>query len=100
MASAIDTGISAKHRSAIANGLSRLLADTYVLYLKTHGFHWNVEGPMFQTLHIMFMDLTQAPAVDRPVKTKLRFERAGEIEIELGVTAVGAGSGDAGGHKH
>ena len=53
---AIDTGISAKHRAAIAQGLSRLLADTYVLYLKTHSFHWNVEGPMFQTLHLMFMD--------------------------------------------
>ena len=52
----IDTGISAKDRAAIAQGLSRLLADTYVLYLKTHGFHWNVEGPMFQTLHQMFMD--------------------------------------------
>jgi len=53
---AIDTGISAKNRAAIANGLSRLLADTYVLYLKTHSFHWNVEGPMFQTLHQMFME--------------------------------------------
>jgi starvation-inducible DNA-binding protein len=52
---AINTGISAKDREAIANGLSRLLADTYVLYLKTHNFHWNVEGPMFQTLHQMFM---------------------------------------------
>jgi len=51
----IDTGISAKDRAAIAGGLSRLLADTYVLYLKTHSFHWNVEGPMFQTLHQMFM---------------------------------------------
>ena len=52
---AINTGISAKAREAIAKGLSRLLADTYVLYLKTHNFHWNVEGPMFQTLHQMFM---------------------------------------------
>ncbi len=51
----IDTGISAKDRAAITQGLSRLLADTYMLYLKTHGFHWNVEGPMFQTLHQMFM---------------------------------------------
>src|SRR5258706_987748 len=51
----IDTGISAKDRVAIAQGLSRLLADTYMLYLKTHGFNWNVEGPMFQTLHQMFM---------------------------------------------
>src|SRR6266567_7119394 len=50
----IDTGISNKDRSAIAAGLSRLLADTYTLYLKTHNFHWNVTGPMFQTLHLMF----------------------------------------------
>jgi starvation-inducible DNA-binding protein len=56
MAAAMDTGISAKDRNAIAGGLSRLLADTYILYLKTHNFHWNVEGPMFQTLHQMFMD--------------------------------------------
>ena len=56
MATAMDTGISAKDRNAIAGGLSRLLADTYLLYLKTHNFHWNVEGPMFQTLHQMFMD--------------------------------------------
>jgi starvation-inducible DNA-binding protein len=51
----MDTGISTKDRAAIAKGLSRLLADTYVVYLKTHNFHWNVEGPMFQTLHQMFM---------------------------------------------
>ncbi|MGH8691724.1 MAG: Dps family protein [Burkholderiales bacterium] len=52
----MDTGISPKDRAAIARGLSRLLADTYVVYLKTHNFHWNVEGPMFQTLHLMFME--------------------------------------------
>jgi starvation-inducible DNA-binding protein len=52
----MDTGISTKDRATIAKGLSRLLADTYVLYLKTHNFHWNVEGPMFQTLHQMFME--------------------------------------------
>jgi starvation-inducible DNA-binding protein len=51
---AIDIGISKKDRSEIAKGLSRLLADTYTLYLKTHYFHWNVKGPMFQTLHLMF----------------------------------------------
>jgi starvation-inducible DNA-binding protein len=50
----IDIGISKKDRAAIADGLSRLLADTYTLYLKTHFFHWNVTGPMFQTLHLMF----------------------------------------------
>ena len=52
----MNTGISAKDRAKIAQGLSRLLADTYTVYLKTHNFHWNVEGPMFQTLHILFME--------------------------------------------
>ena len=52
---AIDIGISAADRSKIAKGLSRLLADSYTLYLMTHNFHWNVTGPMFNTLHLMFM---------------------------------------------
>ena len=52
----IDIGISKKDRKAIAEGLAKLLADTYTLYLKTHNFHWNVEGPMFNTLHLMFME--------------------------------------------
>ena len=51
----IHIGIGDKDRAAIANGLSRLLADTYTLYLTTHNFHWNVTGPMFNTLHAMFM---------------------------------------------
>jgi starvation-inducible DNA-binding protein len=50
----IDIGIPAKDRKEIADGLARLLADTYTLYLKTHNFHWNVTGPMFNTLHLMF----------------------------------------------
>jgi len=50
----INIGIEEKDRREIAEGLSRLLADTYTLYLKTHNFHWNVTGPMFQTLHLMF----------------------------------------------
>ena len=54
-APAINIGISDKDRAAIAKGLSRLLADTYTLYLTTHNFHWNVTGPMFNTLHAMFM---------------------------------------------
>jgi len=53
----MDIGISEKDRANIVAGLNRLLADTYTLYLKTHNFHWNVTGPMFQTLHLMFMDL-------------------------------------------
>ena len=51
----MEIGISELNRKAVADGLSKLLADTYTLYLKTHNFHWNVEGPMFQTLHLMFM---------------------------------------------
>lgn len=54
-APAINIGISEQDRAAIAEGLSRLLADTYTLYLTTHNFHWNVTGPMFNTLHTMFM---------------------------------------------
>ena len=50
----IDIGISEDHRQQIAEGLSRLLADSYTLYLKTHNFHWNVTGPMFSTLHTLF----------------------------------------------
>jgi len=50
----IDIGIKETDRAKIAQGLSRLLADTYTLYLKTHNFHWNVTGPMFNTLHLMF----------------------------------------------
>jgi starvation-inducible DNA-binding protein len=51
----IHIGIDEKDRSAIAAGLSKLLADTYTLYLTTHNFHWNVTGPMFNSLHQMFM---------------------------------------------
>jgi starvation-inducible DNA-binding protein len=50
----MDIGISDKDRKEIADGLAHLLADTYTLYLKTHYFHWNVTGPMFNTLHLMF----------------------------------------------
>lgn len=50
----LNTGISIEHRQKLADELSRLLADSYTLYLKTHNFHWNVTGPMFQTLHVMF----------------------------------------------
>ncbi len=51
----INIGITAADRKATVEGLSKLLADSYVLYLKTHNYHWNVEGPMFNTLHVMFM---------------------------------------------
>ena len=53
--SVINIGLAEKDRKKIAAGLAHMLADTYTLYLKTHNFHWNVTGPMFQTLHLMFM---------------------------------------------
>lgn len=51
---AIEIGINEQDRGQIVEGLSRLISDTYVLYLKTHNFHWNVTGPMFRTLHLLF----------------------------------------------
>ncbi|WP_196785491.1 Dps family protein [Massilia aquatica] len=53
----VDLGIADDDRKQVVAGLSRLLADSYTLYLKTHQYHWNVTGPMFQTLHTMFMTL-------------------------------------------
>jgi starvation-inducible DNA-binding protein len=50
----INIGIDRNNREQIANALSKVQADTYTLYLKTHNYHWNVKGPMFQTLHLMF----------------------------------------------
>jgi len=53
----INFGIAEPQRLEIVEGMSRLLADTYTLYLKTHNYHWNVTGPMFQTLHLMFEEM-------------------------------------------
>jgi starvation-inducible DNA-binding protein len=53
---AINIGIAEQDRKEIVEGLSKMLADSYILYLKTHNFHWNVTGPMFNSLHTMFMD--------------------------------------------
>lgn len=62
----IDTGIKEPHRREVSKGLSKLLAASYTLYLKTHNYHWNVTGPMFHTLHVMFEEhyLEMATAVD------------------------------------
>ncbi len=69
----INIGISDEHRAAIAQGLSGLLADTYTLYLTTHNFHWNVTGPMFNTLHQMFMtQYTELWAAVDPVAERIR----------------------------
>ena len=55
MADDIDIGLGTKARETVTAGLSKLLADTYAVYLKTHGYHWNVEGPNFASLHALFM---------------------------------------------
>ena len=69
----INIGISDKHRAAIAGGLSQLLADTYTLYLTTHNFHWNVTGPMFNTLHTMFMtQYTELWTAVDPIAERIR----------------------------
>ena len=72
-ASAINIGIGEKDRAAIAGGLSKLLADTYTLYLTTHNFHWNVTGPMFNTLHAMFMtQYTELWTAVDPIAERIR----------------------------
>lgn len=79
---AISIGISDKDRAAIAQGLSCLLADTFTLYLTTHNFHWNVTGPMFNTLHQMFMvQYTELWMAADPVAERIR---------SLGHTAPGS----------
>ena len=79
---AVNIGITDKNRAAIAQGLSHLLADTYTLYLTTHNFHWNVTGPMFNTLHAMFMlQYTELWNAADPVAERIR---------SLGHTAPGS----------
>ena len=95
---AADLGIKEKDRVQIVNGLSKLLADTYTLYLKTHNFHWNVTGPMFQTLHLMFqtqytemwnsIDLIaeRIRSLDAPAPgTYVQFSRLASIKETAGV---------------
>ena len=69
----INIGISDEDRAAIAEGLGKLLADTYTLYLTTHNFHWNVTGPMFNTLHAMFMtQYTELWSAVDPIAERIR----------------------------
>lgn len=76
--SEIDIGISAADRATIAEGLKRLLADSYTLYLQTHNFHWNVTGPQFRELHLMFEEhyTELATAVDEIAE---RIRTLGEV---------------------
>ena len=71
--SSVNIGIDAKDRKKIADGLSALLADSYTLYLMTHNFHWNVTGPMFNTLHTMFMgQYTELWNATDPIAERIR----------------------------
>lgn len=94
----IQIGIDREQRLAIAEGLSRLLADSYTLYLKTHNFHWNVEGPQFNTLHQMFeVQYTElATAVDE-IAERIRAlgEKApGSYARYADLTSIEEGKGD------
>ena len=98
---AIEIGINEQDRAEIVEGLSRLLSDTYVLYLKTHNFHWNVTGPMFRTLHLLFEEqyTELATAVDSVAEriralgfpapgTYSTYARLSSIQEEPGVPAA------------
>ena len=89
-APAIDIGIKAGDRAKVAEGLSRFLADSYTLYLKTHNFHWNVTGPMFNSLHLMFMELKAAFVKGKTVPVTLSFARAGTVTVGLTVGGIAA----------
>ena len=94
----LNIGISPEDREKIASGLSQLLADSYTLYLKTHNYHWNVEGPMFNTLHLMFEGhyTELATAVDEIAERirALGVKAPGSYGAYAKLTTVEEGSGD------
>ena len=94
----LNIGISPEDRERIASGLSQLLADSYTLYLKTHNYHWNVEGPMFNTLHLMFEGhyTELATAVDEIAERirALGVKAPGSYAAYAKLTSVEEGSGD------
>ncbi len=94
----LNIGISPEDREKIASGLSQLLADSYTLYLKTHNYHWNVEGPMFNTLHLMFEEhyTELATAVDEIAERirALGVKAPGSYAAYAKLTSVEEGSGE------
>lgn len=94
----LDIGIDKQDREQIATGLSALLADSYSLYLKTHNYHWNVTGPMFNTLHLMFeTQYTElATAVDEIAERirALGIKAPGSYSAFAGLTKITEGTGD------
>lgn len=93
----IDIGIDEESRRTIAEGLSRLLADEYTLYLKTHSFHWNVTGPMFNTLHLMFeQHYTEAAQAVDLVAERIRalgFQAPGTYQQFAGLSSIAEETG-------
>jgi starvation-inducible DNA-binding protein len=94
----LNIGIDAEQREEIAAGLSKLLADSYSLYLKTHNYHWNVKGPMFNTLHLMFEEqyTELATAVDEIAERirALGVKAPGSYSAFSELTRIEEGSGD------
>ena len=94
----LDLGISQQDRETIAAGLSRLLADSYTLYLKTHNYHWNVTGPQFNTLHQMFEgQYTElATAVDEIAERirALGIKAPGSYHVFSAMTSIEEGNGE------
>jgi starvation-inducible DNA-binding protein len=94
----VNIGIEQKHRERIAAGLSNLLADSYTLYLKTHNYHWNVTGPMFNTLHLMFeAQYTELAAAIDEIAERIRalgIRAPGSYSDFAELTKVSEGSGD------
>lgn len=94
----LNIGINAEDRQKIADGLSQLLADSYTLYLKTHNYHWNVEGPLFNTLHLMFeQHYTElATAVDEIAERirALGVKAPGSYSAYAALTNVAEGTGE------
>jgi starvation-inducible DNA-binding protein len=94
----VNIGINEENREAIATGLSRLLADSYTLYLKTHNYHWNVTGPQFNTLHLMFEgQYTElATAVDEIAERirALGVKAPGSYSVYAELTNIEEGTGD------
>ena len=88
----IDIGVTKQDRKAAADGLSRLLADSYTLYLKTHNYHWNVTGPLFNTLHVMFeQQYTELAVAVDDVAERIRalgFPAPGSYQAFSGLTAI------------
>jgi starvation-inducible DNA-binding protein len=93
----LNIGINTEDRQQIASGLSRLLADSYSLYLKTHNYHWNVEGPMFNTLHLMFEEhyTELATAVDEIAERirALGVKAPGSYTAFAGLTSIDEAAG-------